>query len=97
MSMSRAQDARKRVKQGFEGSSRDAGDGEHAGDPPLIAHRGLERDVTPADQPRTTARSMPIDRRPGIVRCAQSVGDHHGNAARVVIPCPQFRPVYGFD
>ena len=47
------------MKQGFEGSSRDAGDGEHAGDPPLIAHRGLERDVTPADQPRTTARSMP--------------------------------------
>ena len=40
------------MKQGFEGSSRDAGDRQHAGDPPLIAQSGLERDVDagrPAD------------------------------------------------
>ena len=44
------------MKQGFEGSSRDAADGEHAGDPPLIAHRGLKRDVDagrPADDHRS--------------------------------------------
>ena len=38
------------MKQSFEGSARDAGDGEHSGDPPLLAQCSLERDVD-ADRP----------------------------------------------
>ena len=40
------------MEQCFKASSRDAADGEHAGDPPLIAHCGLKGDVDagrPAD------------------------------------------------
>ena len=40
------------MEQGFEASARDTDDGEHAGDPPLIAQCGLKGDVDagrPAD------------------------------------------------
>src|SRR3984893_13052686 len=52
----RAQDTGKGVKQGFEASSRDAGDGEDAGDPPLLAQSALKRYVDagrPADDHRS--------------------------------------------
>ena len=44
------------MKQGFEGTSRHAADGEHAGDPPWLPDRGLKGDVDagrPADDHRS--------------------------------------------
>ena len=52
------------MKQRLEGSARDAADGEHAGDPPLLAQRGLKGDV---DAGRPTDDHGSID----------AVGVHH--------------------
>ena len=52
----RAQKAREGMKQGFEGTSRHAADGEHAGDPLWLPDRGLEGDIDagrPSDDHRT--------------------------------------------
>jgi hypothetical protein len=59
-----AQKARKGMKQGFEGTSRHAGDGEHAGDPLWLPQGGLKRDV---DAGRPADDHRPVD----------AVGVHH--------------------